>query len=147
MLKNVCVAAAMAAAMSVPALAGNECGPTPIPPVFPAIAEVTAKPIDAGRQAVVDAYHQVKVYQSALQSFRSCLTITSKKDGAELAEAQGKNEDAKVKRLQDEMADMQALYDGTLAGEQQMASEFNALRMAHCGRGDTNPKICPPAKK
>lgn len=145
MMKQVCMAALLAA-MSAPAFAADDCGSLPIPPVIPTAAEITAKPLEIARKDVFDTYHLVKTYQGANETYRSCLVRMSKQDEAALGDAKAKGEDAIVKSIAARMDDREVVYKRTFASEDLIARDFNTMRMAHCGRGDTDPKVCPQKK-
>jgi hypothetical protein len=144
MFKNACMAVVFAAAVSSPVWAAD-CGPLPIAPTFPSTASIAALPVEAARAQVMDAYHNVKTYQGSLKSFRSCLLLSTKEDTTAIAAADPKKDEAKIKTLQDDIADRQKLNDKTVDGEQRIVGDFNTLHVAHCTR-DTDPKVCPQKK-
>jgi hypothetical protein len=130
------------AVASVPALADGECGPVPVAPAIPAASDLAGKTPDASRAEVLDAYHQVKNYQSTLKPYRACLSTQQDAQKAALADAQSKKDKDKAAAAQQAYADLAKLYDNTVDTETQVASEFNALHTADCVT-DTDPKICP----
>jgi hypothetical protein len=146
MLKKVYLGVAILAMAATPVFAADECGPTPIPPAFPTVSELAAKTVEDARKDVYASFHLVKNYQASLKTFRGCLEQLTKTDTDDIDAAKAKAEDAKVTAAQDRIAARQAIYDKTLNSEEQVANEFNTLRLTHCGR-DTDTKVCPQPKK
>lgn len=148
MLKKLCLSAAVLAVVAMPAFAADECGPLPTAPAFQKPTDLAKKSIEDARKDVVDSYHLVKVYQSQLAPFRSCLERLSKDDQAVIEAAKAKPEDAsKGEAAKARIAARQTMYDKTVDSEQTIASDFNTLRVEHCKRGDTDAKVCPQPKK
>ena len=143
MLKSYCFAAAILAAAAMPAFA-DDCGSPPIAPAIPGASDLSGKPVEAGRAVVLDAYHQVKVYQGALQPFRACLNRQDAADAAAIAEAKsnGAKDKDKIPPIQDRITARLKVNNQTVDTEQQVANDFNTLHMAQCVN-DTDPKICP----
>jgi len=141
MSKSLCFAAAILAASVVPALA-DDCGPAPVGPAIPAASDLTGKTVEVARAEVVDAYHQVKAYQAALQPYRGCLASLDAADKAELAGLDPKKDKDKIAAITQRIADRLKLNDQSVDAEQQVATDFNALHAAQC-INDTDPKICP----
>ena len=142
MLKSYCFAAAILAAAATPAFALDDCGSPPIGPAIPAASDLSGKTVEVGRAEVLDAYHQVKVYQGALKPFRACLNTQDAADAAALTEAKVKGEKDKIPPIQDRITARLKLNNQTVDTEQQVANDFNALHTAQC-LSDTDPKICP----
>ncbi|MGB8601225.1 MAG: hypothetical protein WCD42_03405 [Rhizomicrobium sp.] len=148
MFKPIILCAAMLSVVAMPTFAAEECGPLPVAPAFVTAGDLAKKPIEDARKDVVDSYHLVKVYQSQLNSFRNCQLRLTKGDEDAIAAAKAKPEDAgKIPALQQRVAERQVIYDKSLDSEQSIATEFNNLRLEHCKRGDTDPKVCPQQKK
>lgn len=148
-MKRLLLSAALIAAMAVPSLAEGECGPMPYAPAFPTVSDLMAKPVDGARKDLYAAFHQVKIYQMSLKSFRDCLLQQNRQDKQAIADAQSKPDehtDATIDSAKKRMDVREKEYEQTLTAEQKMATDFNTLRTAHCER-DTNPKVCPTAKK
>ena len=142
MLKSICLAATIMALATVPALADSECGPAPIAPAIPAASDLSGKTPEASRAEVLDAYHQVKLYQTALKPFRACVTAQQDIQKAALADAQSKKDKDKAAAAQQAYIDLAKVFDGTVDTETQVAKDFNTLHMADCVT-DTDPSICP----
>ena len=142
MLKGYCLAAAILAASAIPVFAGNDCGLAPIGPAIPAASDLGGKTVEAGRAEVLDAYHQVKAYQTALQPFRACLASLDAADKAELASLDPKKDKDKIADISQRISVRLKLNNQSVDAEQQVANDFNALHTAQCVN-DTDPKICP----
>jgi hypothetical protein len=144
MLKSICLVAAIIAVATVPAFGDNQCGPAPIGPAIPAASDLNGKTVEAGRAEVLDAYHQVKAYQGALQPYRACLKTQADAQKAALSAAQAEGEKGKDKiaAAQQAMADLDKVYLESVDAETQVASDFNNLHVAQCVN-DTDTKICP----
>ena len=144
MLKSYCFAAAILAAAATPAFALDDCGSPPIAPAIPAASDLSGKTVEVGRAEVLDAYHQVKVYQGALKPFRACLNTQDVADVAAIAAAKsnGEKDKDKIPPIQDRITARLKLNNQTVDTEQQVANDFNTLHMAQCVN-DTDPKICP----
>jgi hypothetical protein len=144
MLKSCYFAAAILAAAAVPAFAEGDCGPAPVAPAIPAASDLAGKTVEAGRAEVVAAYHDVKVYQGALQPYRACLKSLDDADMAAIAEAKanGPKDKDKIQPIQDRITARLKVNNQTVDTEQQVATDFNNLHMAQCVN-DTDPKICP----
>lgn len=148
MFKPFILCAAVLSAVAMPSFAAEECGALPVAPAFATASDLAKKPIEDARKDVVDSYHLVKVYQSQLNSFRNCQLRMTKNDEDAITAAKAKPEDAsKIPPIQQRIAERQVMYDKTLDSEQAIATEFNNLRVEHCKRGDTDPKVCPQQKK
>jgi len=141
MSKSLCFAVAILAASVVPALA-DDCGPAPVGPAIPAASDLAGKTVEAGRAIVIDAYHQVKAYQAALQPYRGCLASLSTADKAEIANLDPKKDKDKIDGIAQRITDRLKLNDQSVDAEQQVAVDFNTLHTAQCVN-DTDPKICP----
>ena len=145
MSKSLCFAVAILAASVVPALA-DDCGPAPVGPVIPAASELAGKTVEAGRAIVIDAYHQVKAYQAALQPFRACLKMQADAQTAAIAAAQADKDHDKAKdkiaAAKQALEDLDKINAASVDAETQVATDFNTLHMAQCVN-DTDPKICP----
>lgn len=148
-MKKILMASALVAAMAMPGMADEACGPMPYPPAFPSVSELNAKPVDDARKDLYAAFHQIKIYQTSLKSYRDCLVQMTKKDKQDIADAQAKPDEhteAKVDAANKRIATRQTEYDNTVDAEQKMAKDFNTLHVAHCQR-DTNEKVCPKPKQ
>jgi hypothetical protein len=143
MLKSFSFAAAILAAATMPTFA-DDCGSPPIAPAIPAASDLSGKTVEVGRAEVLDAYHQVKVYQAALQPFRACLNAQDAADTAAIAaaKANGAKDKDKIPPIQDRITARLKVNNQTVDTEQQVANDFNTLHMAQCVN-DTDPKICP----
>jgi hypothetical protein len=137
---------AVAAFAVAPALADGDCGSVPLAPAIPPASDLAGKAQDAQRAEVVDAYHQVKAYQGALQPYRQCLAAKEAADKAALTDAQSETDKDKQKEKVDELvSDMKLIVseiNSTIDTEQQVATDFNTLHTEEC-KTDTDPKICP----
>ena len=87
MLKSCYFAAAILAAAAMPALAESDCGLAPVAPAIPTVNSLSGKTLDAAVKARHEAFLQIKVYQAALQPYRTCLKMADDVDVAAIAEA------------------------------------------------------------
>lgn len=143
MLKSLFLTAAVMLMVAAPAFADDgSCGSAPLAPAIPSGSDEASKTVEAARADVFAAYHQVKAFQAALKPFRECLMTQAKNDQATLAAATAKNDKDAVEKAKQLLSDRQKIYDGTIDTEQQVATDFNNLRVAQCTR-DTDPSVCP----
>lgn len=141
MHKQLCMAAAFAS-LAIPAFAADECGPMPIAPAMPTVAEFQVKTVEDSHQDLLAASKQVKTYQAALKTYRACLVQMTSKDVTAMAEAKAKKEEARAKELQSDIDARNLLNDKTVQNETQVATDFNALIKLQCDRGDEKLSTC-----
>lgn len=151
MLKDVLFSVVLLSVAAAPAFAAEECGVAPIPPAFPAVDELSQKPVDAARKDVIDSFHLVKTYQGSLKTFRGCIEHLIDADKQEIESIKAKADkdgdpEAKVKAVENRIRARLAVNDKSVDSEQQVVAEFNTLRLGHCKR-DTDAKVCPQPKK
>jgi hypothetical protein len=143
MLKSILLTAAVMLVAAGPAFAADgDCGSAPLAPAIPSANDEVSKTVEAARADVFAAYHQVKAFQAALKPFRECLVTQAKNDQASLDAATTKNDKDAIGKAKQVLSDRQKIYDGTIDTEQQVATDFNNLRVAQCTR-DTDPSVCP----
>ena len=143
MLKSLFLTAAVVLVAATPAFAADgDCGAAPLAPAIPSASDEASKTVEAAHADVFAAYHQVKSFQAALKPYRDCLITQAKNDQAALTAATDKKDNAAIEKAKQTLADRQKIYDGTIDTEQQVATDFNNLRIAQCTR-DTDPSVCP----
>jgi len=142
MFKGLFLTAAILVVAATPAFADADCGSAPLAPAIPSVSDEAAKPVEAARADVFTAYHEVKAFQAALKPFRECVMTQAKNDQVALADATSKNDKAAMEKAKQTLADRQKIYDGSIDTEQQVATDFNNLRVGQCTR-DTDPGVCP----
>jgi hypothetical protein len=145
MLNKYFLTAAVFALCAMPAMAADECGATPIPPVVPTAADFGGKTTDAVHQLLLDTLKNIKVYQTTLQPYYDCLERQNKTNNDEVAKAKAKADDAKVATLNQILADTQVVYKKAVASEQDVAKQFNTLHEEYCKLG-TGLKGCAAPK-
>ena len=144
MLKRVCMAAAVLALATAPAFAADMCGASPVAPLIPGAADLQGKTPEDAHKVASDAFKLVKIYQTALQPFYSCVeqqTASLKKD---IDDATQKKDQAKIASLQQSAADLDKKYQSTVGTEKQVVADYMALHNSYCAMG-TGLAGCAPA--
>ena len=136
MLNRVCLAAAVAAFVAAPAFAADMCGASPVAPAIPGVGDIAGKTPDDAHKVALDALKNVKIYQAALQPFYDCVEKQSADNKKAAADAQDKNDKAKLAEMQDAEAKLQKNYQQTVATEKQVVSDYMTLHDAYCKMGD-----------
>jgi len=146
MLKRVCMAAAVLALATAPALAADVCGPSPVAPLVPGVNDIKGKTPDDAHKVASDTFKQVKIYQTALQPFYSCIEQQVSSQKTAMDEAKQKNDSAKMASLQQDAADLNKKYQSTLATEKQVVADYMSLHNAYCAMGpNLTGCVAPPA--
>ena len=144
MLKRVLVAAAVAALTAGPAMADHVCGVAPVAPVVPGASDIAGKTPDDAHKAILDVLKVIKIWQSALQPYYSCVDQQITVNTKAMADAKEKKDQAKIAAIQVALSGLDKDNRGAVATEKQVADDFKALHDAYCAMG-TNLVGCVAA--
>jgi len=128
--------------VAAPALA-QSCGSPPIAPAMPSAASIAQKTPAAAAAAKHDAFLDIKNWQADLKNYRACVQAQSSQAKAELAGVDKTKDAAKVKRLNDEIAESDHQFDSTVNAEEEVVNDFHAIQVAYCKRTDVDLATCP----